>query len=186
MAEFLQYISEVKKNGSTVAFHQLVKLFEYQVFTMCLRIIGNREEAEEAAQDVFLKCYRNIDKLKDPEKFPQWLLKIAYSKSIDYVRRKKMQKVNIEDVKEIEGDVNERSVPGNLNNSEVLEAALTRLDPENKAIINLYYQENMSVKEIAQLMEWTESNVKIRLHRSRGEIRRMIEAKSDIKREEEN
>ena len=175
MVDFHQYIYEVKKNGSAVAFHKLVQLFENKVYTMCYRIIRNREEAEEAAQDVFLKCFRNIHQLEDDQKFPQWLLKIAYSKSIDYVRRKKIVKVDLDDIAELGGDINKKDVEGDLNRSQVLEGAMKVLEPSDVALINLYYQEDMSVKEIANLLDISESNVKVRLHRARAELRNLLE-----------
>lgn len=173
MADFVAYVKEIQQGSSTLAFHHLVQLFEHKVFTLCYRIIGSREEAEEAAQDVFLKCYRSITKLEDPEKFPQWLMKIAYTKAIDYVRKKKVHKVGIEEVKEIQGDVNVKSRMS-LDDSDLLEKALTQLNPYDTTIINLYYQEDMPVKEISTLMSLSESNVKIRLHRSREAIREML------------
>ena len=106
MTDFLDYISAVKRDGSSSGFQNLIQLFENKVFTMCYRIIGNREEAEEASQDVFLKCFRSLHKLEADSKFPQWLMKIAYSKAIDYVRKKKIEKVGFDEINEISGDVN--------------------------------------------------------------------------------
>lgn len=180
MPDCREYILEVKKNGSETAFFHLVQMFEHRVFTMCYRILHNREEAEEAAQDVFLKCYRNIQKLEDPDKFPQWLLKIAYSKAIDYARKKKVIKLGLEEINEISADLNSKLNEEGFGGSESLEKALKMLDTDNIAIINLYYQENFSIHEIAELMDLSDSNVKIRLHRSRNEIRRILESE-DVK-----
>jgi RNA polymerase sigma-70 factor (ECF subfamily) len=177
MTDFVGYILEIKQGGSTLAFQKLIELFEQRVFTMCYRIIGNREEAEEAAQDVFLVCYRKLHKLEDDAKFPQWLMKIAYSKAIDYVRRKKVDQVGIEEVKELPGDINEGRM-GVLNQSDILEQALLELPPTARAIVNLYYQEDMPVKEIAKTLDMTESNIKIQLHRARKEIRSTVDPKT--------
>lgn len=179
MTDFVSYILEIRKGGSKSAFQKLIQLFEHKVFTMCFRIIGNREEAEEAAQDVFLVCYRKLNKLEDETKFPQWLMKIAYSKAIDYVRRKKIDKVDINEVKELSGDINLGRV-GELDQSDILEQSLLLLNSESRAIVNLYYQEDMPVKEIAKTLNMSESNIKIQLHRSRIEIRKTLDLKSNI------
>ncbi len=180
MTDFRDHISAIKKNGSSTHFQSLIQLFEHKVFTMCFRIIGNREEAEEASQDVFLKCYRNLHNLKDESKFPQWLMKIAYLRAIDYVRKKKVIQVGFDEVKEIPGDVNNTRA-GDLDESEILEQSLQLLPPQSRAIINLYYQEDMPVKEIAALLDLSESNVKIQLHRSRIEMRGILALKLNVK-----
>jgi RNA polymerase sigma factor (sigma-70 family) len=179
MTDFLDYILAVKRDGASSGFQGLLQLFEHKVFTMCYRIIGNREEAEEAAQDVFLKCFRSLDKLDDESKFPQWLMKIAYSKAIDYVRKKKVEKVDFDEINEISGDVNSIRI-GNLEHSDVLEQSLLSLNSQSRAIINLFYQEDMPVKEIALFLDLSESNVKIQLHRSRIEIRKILESKLNV------
>lgn len=174
MSDFREYISELKKNGSSISFQNLVQLFEQRVFTLCYRIIGNREEAEEAAQDSFLNCYRNIHKLEDESKFPQWLLKIAYTKSIDYTRKKKLELVDFDELSDFSGDVNSKR-SGTLEHSLLLEKSLQQLSPQSRAIITLYYQEDMPIKEIASLLAISQSNVKIKLHRSRIEIKEILD-----------
>ena len=106
-------------------------------------------------------------------------MKIAYSKAIDYVRKKKVDKVGYDEVREISGDVNSTRV-GALEHSGILEQSLLLLAPQQRAIINLFYQEDMPVKEIALFLDLSESNVKIQLHRARIEIRRILELKSNV------
>jgi len=85
-------IKEIINSNSPRAYRFLVEKYENKVFTVCMRILRNREEAEEAAQDVFVKGFKILNTLKDHTKFPNWILKIAYTISIDRGRLKSIKK----------------------------------------------------------------------------------------------
>lgn len=174
MDDLSAYVREVKEKQSASAFYKVVQLCEARIFTMCYRITGNREEAEEAAQDVFLSCYKNIHTLAEDDKFIPWALRIAYHKSIDYVRRRKIKYVALNN------DKMDHQVAQNSQNDikEVgsLDAYLSVCDDEEKAILMLYYQEEMSVKEISETLQLTVSNVKIKLFRARNKIKKFLES----------
>ena len=178
MSNLLEYLREVKANRSSSAYYKLVQLFEARVFTLCYRIIGSREEAQEAAQDVFLQCFQKIDSLEDEEKFSQWILKMAYNRSIDYVRKKKVKYValesdNVHSYLSIE--MPEQETGGQLKKY------LSICDELEKTIITLYYQEEMSTQEIADVLDLSKANIKIKLFRARNKIKKFIENKDLLK-----
>lgn len=173
MEDLSQYIREVKENHSSSAYFKVVKLCEAKVFTVCYRIIGNREEAEEAAQDVFIKCFQSIGSLGDESKFLPWILKISYNKSIDYVRRKKVKLLELENEK-LESPVDNKYEKEEGDLSQYLSVC----DETEKTIITLYYQEEMSTQEIADILQLTKSNIKIKLFRARNKIKNFIEEKA--------
>ena len=94
------YIRDIMDRRSAEAYRALVEIYQNKVFTLCLKIVKNREEAEEVAQDVFITCFSKLNELQDKKKFPNWLMKIAYSKAIDHVRKKRMVKSDIDAVAE--------------------------------------------------------------------------------------
>jgi RNA polymerase sigma-70 factor (ECF subfamily) len=173
MKDLSAYIQDVKDQRSADAFYKVVQACEAKVFTMCFRIIGNREEAEEAAQDVFMSCYNRIQSLEDNDKFIQWILRIAYHKSIDYVRRKKTIYTEL-----MNDGFHQQANYKNQNLSEDegnFEKYISICDENEKAILLLYYQEEMSVKEISETLQISASNVKIKLFRSRNKIKKFID-----------
>ena len=176
MSDIKDLILQIKNNGSSLAFYKLVQLYENRIFTMCFRIIGNREDAEEAAQDVFLTCYNKIEYLDDIDRFTQWILKISYNKSIDYVRKKKLITVDLDKIPE---PIVQKVSNHKLSDSVILLDALSNLKPEDSALINLYYQENMSTKEISDILKISVHNVKIRLFRIRNQLKKSLKKNLD-------
>lgn len=176
MAEDYEYIDQVLDTGSASAYYKLVEKYQNQVFTMCYRIIKNREEAEEAAQDVFVKCFKTLLQLKDKEKFPNWLMKIAYSCAIDYVRRKKVIKIDLADVEtDLPSDTETPlAYTSDLDRMEFLEKAISVLERNEAAVISLYYLEDMPVKEIADITGLSVSNVKVKLFRARESLKQQL------------
>ena len=183
MAEDRIYIEEVLATGSASAYGKLIEMYQGSVFSLCYNIVHNREEAEEIAQDVFLKCYRSLAQLRDPSKFRNWLMSIAYSKAIDKVRLKKVINVDLE---KAEADLPAEQVTpltetGQKDRSTLLNEAIQKLNPEEAAVITLFYLEEQSVRETAEITGIGVSNVKVRLFRARESLRRILE--KDLKKE---
>lgn len=86
----LIYISKVER-GDLAAFEMLVKKYQNMVFTVCLRIVKSREDAEEVAQDAFLKAYQNLPTFRRESKFSTWLYSIAYHASLSKIRKKNLE-----------------------------------------------------------------------------------------------
>ncbi len=169
-------IKEILNSNSPGAYRALVEKHQNKVFTVCIKILRNREEAEEVAQDVFVKGFKMLNTLRDHNKFPNWILKIAYTKAIDRSRIKSIPKTEI-------GQINEKIfkqedtpfIKASLQNrKDILAALISRLDPDEAAVINLYYLEDRPVKEISEITGMTVSNVKVKLFRARTSLREMI------------
>ncbi len=172
-----QYIDRILNSGSESAVFGLVKKYEGQVFNLCFRILRNREEAEEVAQDAFMKSFKELRKLDDHTKFGGWLMKIAYNKSIDQTRRKKPDLVSVEE-RTLGFEDHFFDMPSDelakKDRSELLELVLAKLPETDNAIITLYYLDGLSVKEVAEITGLSESNVKIRLMRAREVLKKQI------------
>ena len=140
-----EYIQQILEQGSQRAYLALVERYQSRVFTLCLRIIKNREVAEEVAQDVFVKGFKELAQLKDWNKFPNWLLRIAYSKAIDRVRKKRIVKTEINEVVKqfpVESDTPLTAII-KKDRSQLMRQAIDRLASEEATVITLYYLEGM-------------------------------------------
>jgi RNA polymerase sigma-70 factor (ECF subfamily) len=169
-------IKEIINSNSPRAYRFLVEKYENKVFTVCMRILRNREEAEEAAQDVFVKGFKILNTLKDHTKFPNWILKIAYTISIDRGRLKSIKKTDINQVNET---VHQHlDTPFELasleNRKEILTRIINKLEVQEAAVITLFYLQDKPVKEISEITGMTLSHVKVKLYRARNSLRLMI------------
>ena len=167
------YIAEVLK-GNTEAFAPLVEKYKRLAFSLSMKITRNREDAEEAAQDAFVKAYRSLESFKGGATFKTWLFRIVYTTAISKVRGQKHDIISIEDYRLSESELMEtENAVGQLSAEERsyhLHKAMESLAPDEMAILNLYYFEDLPVDEIATIMELTASNVKIKLFRSRKKL----------------
>ena len=172
------YIRQILAEGAEDALYKLVKRYEKQVFNLCYRVIRNREEAEEAGQDVFMKAFEQLNKLEDPSRFGGWLMRIAYHRAIDYARRDKRRPVELDEEgwARIEDDY--EPGPGEAleakERKELIEEILALLPPVENALMTLFYLQEMSVKEVAALTELSESNVKIKLMRTCEVVKKLL------------
>jgi RNA polymerase sigma-70 factor (ECF subfamily) len=167
------YISSILA-GNISDFAVLVNKYKDMVYTLAYRIVGNREDAEELAQDVFVKVHRSLKDFRGKSKFSTWLYSIAYNTSISKVRKKQIESVSLNNHNNKSFDIIDSSYEEQYNFDkvpvELLKQALDELNPVDKTILTLYYQDDKPVKEISKVTGITESNVKVRLHRSRQKL----------------
>lgn len=167
------YIAKVLE-GDSESFAPLVEKYKLLAFSLSMKIIRNREEAEEAAQDSFIKAYRSLEAFKGGATFKTWFFRIVYTTAISRVRGKKMNLISFEDYRLTDSELMDcENAVGQLSAEERsihLHNAMDRLDPEERAILNLYYFEGLPVDEVAAIMDLTASNVKVKLFRSRKKL----------------
>ncbi|CAM1353560.1 MULTISPECIES: RNA polymerase sigma factor [Tenacibaculum] len=172
------YINQILK-GDANAFAFLVEKYKIMVFTLALKMLKSREEAEEISQDTFIKAYKNIDKFKGDAKFSTWLYKIAYRTCLDSIKKnsKKYQtgtidEITINKIKSTEGvlDSIERK-----ERAEIINKCLIELPEDERSVIWLFYFEELSLKEIIDITDLSEANVKVKLHRARKRLLTIVE-----------
>ncbi len=169
-----QYLIQQTKLGDTQAFGTLVERYKDYVFTIVVRVLKVREEAEEIAQDTFIKAFESLDSFRGESKFSSWLYSIAYRKALDRVRKNKRQQTTglLEEITESDAGTidNALQLMETKERKEKIRQCIMELPEIDATLITLYYFEDQSVKEIAQVTNLSEDNIKIKLYRSRKKL----------------
>ena len=168
------YLVTQTLEGNTQAFSELVERYQQFVFTLALRVVKVREEAEEVAQDSFLKAFEALESFRGEAKFSSWLYSIVYRKALDRVRKNNKTRTLeiVDDIVESETETIENALHclEVKERNKYLQAAISDLSEDSAAIVSLFYFEELSIKEIASITELSEDNVKIKLYRSRKRL----------------
>ena len=174
-----QELIDLVLNGNTNAFGELVDRYQNYVFTIAIRIIKVREEAEEIAQDSLIKAFDSLASFRGESKFSTWLYRIVYHKSLDRLKKNSRSKTFeiIEDITEDKLVEIENGLEFMLSKerTERIRECIAKLPADDAAIITLFYFEEQSVKEISQITDLTEDNIKIKLYRSRKKLFSLLE-----------
>ena len=163
------------RDGDAAAFSRLVEAYQKPVYNLAYRLLGNSVEAEDAAQEAFIRAYTRLDTYDPSRKFSSWMLSIASHYCIDMLRRRRG---NVMSVDELPPMV-DLSMPKAMQPEQVviqgqvadeIQQLLDTLAPSYRTPVILRYWYDMSYKEIAETMGVTESTIKTRLHRARAQL----------------
>lgn len=174
MNEQEQLWVEQARRGDKQAFSRLVEAYQRPVYNLTYRMLGNPQEAEDAAQETFLRAFSGLRQYNPDHKFSTWLLSIANHHCIDRLRKRRMTLVSIDDnpvLQNLEGDapLPEHRALAHERHAAV-QALLERLEPEYRTPLILRYWEDYSYEEIAAAMDLTVAAVKSRLFRARQQM----------------
>jgi RNA polymerase sigma-70 factor, ECF subfamily len=150
------------QRGEQAAFAELVRMHQAMVFSLARHTLRNREIAEELAQEVFLHLYQNLAAMESPDHLKNWLRRVTTHRCIDYIRRNRMQTVDIADV--LEPASPQRGTDMLLQKT--LRRFVATLPATPRLIVTLRYQEDLDPTEIAQVLEMPLNTVKSHLRRS--------------------
>lgn len=159
--------------GNMDAFTQLVETYQRPVFNLCYRMLGDAQEAEDAAQETFWRAYQGMKKYDPSRSFVTWLLSIAAHYCIDQQRKRKLPMVDIDILPEEDApdpSPNPEKVISKQMENRVLHRLLDQLQPQDRAAVILRYWYEMSEEEIANTLQLTPSAVKSRLFRARRQL----------------
>ncbi|QHW00077.1 RNA polymerase sigma factor [Spirosoma endbachense] len=164
------YIDKVK-NGDSASYAFLVDRYKHMAYTIAVRIIRNAEDAEDVAQEAFVKAYQQIHKFEGKSKFSTWLYTIVYRVAITKLDHQRVATVPIHD-EMTEPDTHSYQTPqlDHLQLSEqqkYIKAAISRLPVTEGLLITLYYLDEKSIREIEVITGLSESNIKVKLFRAR-------------------
>lgn len=166
--------------GDHNAYAQLVSRYQNYVYTLALRMVKNREDAEEVAQDAFIKAYKYLADFKGASKFTTWLYTIVNNTGISFLRKKKLEVHSLDNEKVFEMAASQDS--GLSSNTieqksklSMVNQAIGLLNPDDAEIITLFYKAEQSLEETASILGIEINAAKVRLHRARSRLKQKME-----------
>ncbi|MDR0798573.1 MAG: sigma-70 family RNA polymerase sigma factor [Dysgonamonadaceae bacterium] len=165
------YIQRVKA-GDVQAFSGIVQKYQSMVLTVVMKIVENREDAEDITQEVFIKVFKSLEQFKEESEFSTWLYRIAYNTTLSELRKRKICFTTIEDHLPLAEEAINEDVEACETEEKLryLDQALHTLPPDEIFLITLYYREKQSVDDISKISALSVSNVKVKLHRIRKKL----------------
>lgn len=163
-------------NGDQQSYAVLVERYRNFVFTLVLRYIKGREDAEEVAQDVFVKAYRALADFKGNSKLSTWLYTITTTTCITFLRKKQLDIQSLdnekvfETVDRVDGGMSANQIEQKSRINMVNEA-IRMLSPDDAQVLTLFYKGEQTMEEIAQILHKEPNAVKVQLHRARGRLK---------------
>ena len=162
-------------NGNMLAFEELVLRYKNLVYSVVLRMVNNAEDANDLAQEVFIKTYRYLEKYSPEYKFSTWIIKIATNSVIDFRRKKKFDTV---DILEMAYELPDKETPESIyieqEGKKGMAGYINELPDMYKIPIVLYHMESMSYQEISEILGISLSKVKNRIFRGRKILKDII------------
>ncbi|MEC0406415.1 RNA polymerase sigma factor SigW [Bacillus velezensis] len=176
-------IKQVKK-GDQNAFAEIVDLYKDKIYQLCYRMLGNVHEAEDIAQEAFIRAYVNIDSFDINRKFSTWLYRIATNLTIDRIRKKKPDYYLDAEVAGAEGLTMYSQIAADgvlpddavlsLELSDTIQKKILKLPDKYRTVIVLKYIDELSLIEIGEILNIPVGTVKTRIHRGREALRKQL------------
>lgn len=191
MSDTERYLLEKAKNGDVEAFEQLIEGCQKKVFNIALRMIGNYDDANELAQEVFIRIYKSIKTFKEESLFSTWVYKVTTNICLDELRKRKKMKVTYldEEIKTEDSEIkrqveDERPTPDvQVEKNEVRKVvhnAIKGLSEEQRVMIVLRDIQGFSYEEIAKFLKCPEGTVKSRINRARSSLREILKTEMEL------
>ncbi len=166
-----EIIDKIRSDGSSEYFEVLYKRYSRKVVDKCYTFVKNRQLAEELAEDIFSKAFEKLTSFRQLSSFSTWLYSITYNHCIDYLREKKKlhypKWISEHGIPEIEDEIEEQIDEINYDNLLII---LELIHPEEKALLLMKYQDNLSIKQISSALRITDNAAKMRLKRARTRV----------------
>ena len=160
-------------------FNLLYKRYSGKIFGKCLSLLKNEDEAEDATQDVMMKILLNMSKFSGRSRFSTWIYSITYNYCIDFLRRKKKDlAIYVEDFNDnidLEDNVEDAFLL--QMNVDRLKVIMEEIPSTDKTILLMKYQDEMSIKEISEILKKSESAVKMKIKRAKHKFKKTFSAK---------
>jgi len=161
--------------GDTNAFSVLVERYQSLVFSVVIRMVRHRQDAEDVAQDVFVKAYSSLAGFRGEARFSTWLCRIAYTTAVSHIRTQHPDRAGIEIQNEHDScEADDEHLHD--ERLQLLQRLLAQLPAEDALLLTLYYQHEKTVDELASITGLSVANVKVRLHRIRKKLHEDIKS----------
>ncbi len=159
--------------GDAGALDELVRRWHPRLVRQAVALTNDGEAARDVAQEAWIAMVRGLGRLDDPVAFPAWAFRVLHRKAIDWVRKRQRRRKRDRSFEEM---ANAPPPPSRADGKDVaLETALQSLSAEQRAMVGLFYYEQLSVAEIADVLGISPGTVKSRLYHCRQQLRRHME-----------
>lgn len=169
--------------GDTQAFAVLVDRYKDLVFTLAIRMLKNREEAEEVSQDTFIKVYKSLSNFKGESKLSTWVYKVAYNACLDSIKKnnRRQSEVAIDSYTEnqIRSLDNALSALEEKEQQQTIQDCLQQLSSKDSFLLTLFYFEELSLEEISKIVDMEPNTVKVNIHRARKRLASILKQKME-------
>jgi len=172
------------KKGDATAFEELVSRYEDKIFRLTKNITGNREDAEDAMQDAFLKAYSHLQGFHGDSRFYTWLVRIAANESLMRLRKRRPNQFSLDEPVEGDADLMSRELEdwgpspeqgyAQAELQDILAEVIDKLEPESRIVLVLRDLEELSTQEAAEALGISMAAVKSRLLRARLKLREKL------------
>lgn len=159
--------------GKTEEYAYFLDTYGQPFFSLIVRMVNSEEDAEELTQDTFMKAFEHLSSFNGKSSFSTWIYRIAYNTALSFLRKKNVEQTVIDDNQW--NRISDTQIDDALNNEseeqiEKLQQALIKLTAEERALVTLFYEEEHSIQELAQILNLNEGNIKVKLHRLRKKL----------------
>jgi RNA polymerase sigma-70 factor (ECF subfamily) len=165
--------------GDTKAYAQLVNHYKDLVYTLAIRMLKHREEAEEVAQDTFIKVFKSLDKFKGDSKFSTWIYKVTYNTCLDRIKKNKkyLNDVAIDEFTFNKLDTIDNALDNLIKEEKhtLIKNCINKLPEDSSALLTLFYFEELSLDEISKIINIEANTVKVKLFRARKKLAVILE-----------
>jgi RNA polymerase sigma-70 factor, ECF subfamily len=163
--------------GDDEAFAELVRRHKRRVFATAARFARDDHQLDDLCQDIFIRAFRNLAKFRHDAPFEHWLARLTTSACYDFLRKERKRRAQLSlDAAELETkDFTVEAAIAAGQTRELLEFAMRKLPPQERLIVTLCELEEMSIRDVAELTGWSESNVKVRAFRARQNLKKILE-----------
>jgi RNA polymerase sigma-70 factor (ECF subfamily) len=178
-------LAKLARNGDRAAFEELVQLYKDKIYHLAYRMLGNKQEAEDAVQETFLRVYLNLARYDETQKFSTWIFRIGTNLCIDRLRKKKPNYSLDAELPDGEGGdwhsmlaSDEPSPEDQIVLSETqtqIRQAIEMMPDKYKSVVVLRYLQDLSLQEIGDVLDMPVTTVKTRVHRGREFLRKQLE-----------
>lgn len=173
-----EIVREYLRTNNALYFSHLYRKYANKVYGKCISILKNDDEARDAVQDIFVKIMLNMSGFGEKAQFSTWIYSITYNYCIDTIRKRKKEKTLFSDEIEKAPDVADEEVPDEyLMEMDVkqLKIVLEKLPAGDRAVLLMKYQDEMSIKDISEALDKTESAIKMKIKRAKHKAQEIFE-----------
>lgn len=166
-------------NGQSVAFEELVRRYERQLYSLTIRMMNNQEDANDVAQDIFIKIYHALPKFDENRKFFSWMYKIALNVCYDALKKRPPENQNLDNIIDFAPLIPEKETSPEeyfeaKENSSLVQQAISELPESFRVPILLRFMEEMSYQQISEVMELPVSTIETRLYRGKALLQKRL------------